>query len=177
MKITELENKINEFIKTYYEKYNYMYNVYYEFNYLENINNLNYLYKTRFKMMISFLQYLKKLKTTIFSDNIYCKDVETNLKVYVPPERLFTYFLEFSLFQKMSQHFEKIQIDIDENDTNLNFQKKLKIYGRHGYKKSINEIKKKLEKLLKCMYPLLIDLKSYSDNKLYINGRNQRNYS
>lgn len=128
-------------------------------------------------MMISFLQYLKKLKTTIFSDNIYCKDVETNLKVYVPPERLFTYFLEFSLFQKMSQHFEKIQIDIDENDTNLNFQKKLKIYGRHGYKKSINEIKKKLEKLLKCMYPLLIDLKSYSDNKLYINGRNQRNYS
>lgn len=161
----EIDNKISGDTKKYSRIYDYIYNIYYEFNFLERINNLNYLYKARIKMISEFLRFLNNLKTIIYFDNISCNDCVNNLKLYVPPGRLFSFFREITFLKKMSEYFNNIQIEIDKNIANLNVQQTLKIYGRHGFKKSINEIKIDLENLLKCMYPLLIDLKSYSDNK------------
>ena len=173
-----IENKIESCANTYSQMYDYMFNLFYQFKSLEKINNLNYLYKTRLILIENLLNYLKDFKARVFLDNISCGDSIINMKLYIPPGRLFSYFSEITLFENMSRHFEKLQIEIDKNNNNLNFQKTLKIYGRHGYKKSITEIKKYLNDLLKSFYLLLIDLKSYSDNKpIYTDGRNKRNNS
>ena len=161
----DIEKRIDNYTKTYSQVYDYILNAFHELNSLEKINNLNYLYKERFKIINNLLKNLEHLKKKIFLDNISCCDSVVNMKLYIPPGRLYCYFSEISLFEKMSKYFEKIRIEIDKNNNNLNFQKTLKIYGRHGYKKSIAETKSCLNDLFKSIHPLIIDLKSYSDNK------------